>query len=238
MGSAPITSPEVNIILSPAKTEIHKKNRIQVSNTKKTLFFYLNLSPRSFKECPHPDDKKRNQLSRELGLAPRQIKFWFQNRRTQLKAPHEKADNNALKAENDKIRCENIAIREALKHAICPNCGGPPISEDPYFNEHKLWIENAHLRDEILFIDYGLIIQAPSSFLNLIFIAQLERMSTVASKYMGRPISSHFSTLLPMHISPLDLSTSGPSLDFDLLPGSSMHSQPNNLATTSDMDKS
>ncbi|KAG2310161.1 hypothetical protein Bca52824_021718 [Brassica carinata] len=129
-------------------------------------------------------------------------------------APHEKADNNALKAENDKIRCENIAIREALKHAICPNCGGPPISEDPYFNEHKLWIENAHLRDEILFIDY------------------------VASKYMGRPISSHFSTLLPMHISPLDLSTSGPSLDFDLLPGSSMHSQPNNLATTSDMDKS
>ncbi|KAG2304846.1 hypothetical protein Bca52824_033497 [Brassica carinata] len=74
---------------------------------------------------------------------------------TQARAPirspegqHERADNNALEAENDKIRCENIAIREALKHAICTNCGGPPISEDPYFNEHKLWIENAHLRDE------------------------------------------------------------------------------------------
>ncbi|KAL0801724.1 hypothetical protein Bca101_056900 [Brassica carinata] len=175
----------------------------------------------SFKECPHPDDKQRNQLSRELGLAPRQIKFWFQNRRTQLKAQHERADNNALKAENDKIRCENIAIREALKHAICPNCGGPPVSEDPYFDEQKLRIENAHLRDE------------------------LERMSTVASKYIGRPISSHLSTLHPMHISPLDLSmtsltgcSQGPSLDFDLLPGSSMmHSQqPNNLAI-SDMDK-
>lgn len=38
-----------------------------------------------FKECPHPDEKQRMELSRELGLAPRQIKFWFQNRRTQMK---------------------------------------------------------------------------------------------------------------------------------------------------------
>ncbi|KAJ6411185.1 hypothetical protein OIU84_007862 [Salix udensis] len=69
-----------------------------------------------FKECPHPDEKQRLQLSRELGLAPRQIKFWFQNRRTQMKTQHERADNSALRAENDKIRCENIAIREALKN--------------------------------------------------------------------------------------------------------------------------
>jgi len=40
---------------------------------------------RTFNECQHPDEKQRNQLSRELGLAPRQIKFWFQNRRTQKK---------------------------------------------------------------------------------------------------------------------------------------------------------
>ncbi|CAN8239637.1 unnamed protein product [Cochlearia groenlandica] len=177
----------------------------------------------SFKECPHPDDKQRNQLSRELGLAPRQIKFWFQNRRTQLKAQHERADNSALKAENDKIRCENIAIREALKHAICPNCGGPPISEDPYFDEQKLRIENAHLREE------------------------LERMSTIASKYMGRPISSQLSMPHPMHFSPLDLSMTslaGPSLDFDLLTGSSMSSivvpssmQSQPSLAISDMDK-
>lgn len=40
---------------------------------------------RMFKECPHPDEKQRLHLSRELGLDPRQIKFWFQNRRTQMK---------------------------------------------------------------------------------------------------------------------------------------------------------
>lgn len=130
-----------------------------------------------FKECPHPDEKQRLQLSRELGLAPRQIKFWFQNRRTQMKvlpfsytyffsvykkssllcykicyaiqAQHERADNCALRAENDKIRCENIAIREALRNVICPSCGGPPVNEDSYFDEQKLRMENAQLKEEV-----------------------------------------------------------------------------------------
>ncbi|KAJ8442215.1 hypothetical protein Cgig2_005155 [Carnegiea gigantea] len=38
-----------------------------------------------FKECPHPDENQRRQLEAELGLEPRQIKFWFQNKRTQIK---------------------------------------------------------------------------------------------------------------------------------------------------------
>uniref|UniRef100_A0A803LTV9 Uncharacterized protein n=1 Tax=Chenopodium quinoa TaxID=63459 RepID=A0A803LTV9_CHEQI len=33
-----------------------------------------------FRECPHPDDKQRMKLSQDLGLKPRQVKFWFQNR--------------------------------------------------------------------------------------------------------------------------------------------------------------
>ncbi|KAL8156702.1 hypothetical protein AgCh_001708 [Apium graveolens] len=39
----------------------------------------------AFWECPHPDEKMRMELSKELGLSSRQIKFWFQNKRTQLK---------------------------------------------------------------------------------------------------------------------------------------------------------
>ncbi|XP_071903558.1 homeobox-leucine zipper protein HDG12-like isoform X2 [Coffea arabica] len=176
-----------------------------------------------FKECPHPDEKTRLQLSRELGLAPRQIKFWFQNRRTQMKAQHERADNCALRAENDKIRCENIAIREALKNVICPSCGGPPVGEDSYFDEQKLQMENAQLKEE------------------------LDRVSSIAAKYIGRPISQ-LPPVQPIHISSLDLSMSsfggggmvGPSLDLDLLPGSSstMPGLPFPAMSISDMDKS
>ncbi|KAI4352042.1 hypothetical protein L6164_006330 [Bauhinia variegata] len=176
-----------------------------------------------FKECPHPDEKQRLQLSRELGLAPRQIKFWFQNRRTQMKAQHERADNCGLRSENDKIRCENIAMREALKNVICPSCGGPPLNEDSYFDEQKLRLENAHLKEE------------------------LDRVSSIAAKYMGRPISQ-LPPVQPIHVSSLDLSMGSfgnqvlgrPSLDLDLLPGSSssIPNLPYQPPCLSDMDKS
>ncbi|CAN7102770.1 unnamed protein product [Brassica rapa subsp. narinosa] len=44
-GSCTDHIPEINIILLPAKTETHMKNMIQVSSTKKSLFFYVNLAP-------------------------------------------------------------------------------------------------------------------------------------------------------------------------------------------------
>ncbi|KAK9059611.1 hypothetical protein SSX86_020315 [Deinandra increscens subsp. villosa] len=185
----------------------------------------------TFKECPHPDEKTRMQLSRELDLAPRQIKFWFQNRRTQMKAHHERADNCALRVENDKIRCENIVIREALKNLVCPTCGGPPIGEDCYFDEQKLRFENAQLKEE------------------------LDRVSSIAAKYIGRPVLQ-LPPVQPFHTSSLDLSMAsyggarmpmmhtGPSLDLDLLTingassSSSTTINPDPIAPLSDMDKS
>ncbi|KAL6635204.1 hypothetical protein ACP70R_027875 [Stipagrostis hirtigluma subsp. patula] len=156
-----------------------------------------------FKECPHPDENQRMQLSRELGLEPRQIKFWFQNRRTQMKAQHERADNCFLRAENDKIRCENIAMREALRNVICPTCGGPPVADD-YFDEQKLRMENARLKDE------------------------LDRVSSLTSKYLGRPIAQlppvqplSMSSSLDLSVGGLGSPAFGPSLDLDLLSGAS-----------------
>ncbi|XP_043718981.1 homeobox-leucine zipper protein ROC8-like [Telopea speciosissima] len=175
-----------------------------------------------FKECPHPDENQRSQLTRNLGLEPRQIKFWFQNRRTQMKAQHERADNCALRAENDKIRCENVAIRETMKNVMCPNCGASPVGEDSYFDEQRLRMENARLKEEV------------------------ERVSSIASRYIGRPFSQ-FPPMQPFPTSPLDLSVGsfggqpigGLSLDLELLPGSSSSVPSLTLQTNiSDMEKS
>ncbi|CAN1856304.1 Homeobox-leucine zipper protein HDG11 [Linum perenne] len=165
-----------------------------------------------FKECPHPDEKQRLYLSRELGLSPRQIKFWFQNRRTQMKAQHERADNCALRAENDKIRCENIAIREALRNVICPSCGGPPVNEDSYFDEHKLRIENAQLKEEV---------RRPISHLPPVQPIHVSSLDLSMASFGGHGMGGGQSSL---------------DLDFDLLPQQQSSQLP--LGGISSMDKS
>jgi hypothetical protein len=40
---------------------------------------------RTFKVCPYPDETQSADLGRELGVQPQQIKFWFKNRRAQMR---------------------------------------------------------------------------------------------------------------------------------------------------------
>ncbi|CAH9082336.1 unnamed protein product [Cuscuta europaea] len=126
-----------------------------------------------FKECPHPDDKQRKDLGRRLGLEPLQVKFWFQNKRTQMKAQHERSENSQLRAENEKLRADNIRYQEALSNATCPNCGGPAAIGEMSFDEQQLRIENVRLREEI------------------------ERITQIAAKFVGKPMLS-FPNLPPM----------------------------------------
>ncbi|KAI3455444.1 hypothetical protein Pfo_012107 [Paulownia fortunei] len=104
-----------------------------------------------FKESPHPDEKQRLLLSKQLGLHPRQVKFWFQNRRTQIKAIQERHENSLLKTEIDKLRDENKALRDTIKKPSCPNCGFATSSKDAITGteEQKLRIENARLKAEV-----------------------------------------------------------------------------------------
>ncbi|RAL54089.1 unnamed protein product [Cuscuta campestris] len=131
-----------------------------------------------FKECPHPDEKQRLELSKRLSLDIRQVKFWFQNRRTQMKTQLERHENALLRQENDKLRAENMAIREALRNPICNNCGAPAMIGEISMEEQHLRIENVRLKDE------------------------LDRVCALAGKFLGRPISSLNSSMGPPQMLP------------------------------------
>ncbi|GMI69649.1 ANTHOCYANINLESS 2, ARABIDOPSIS THALIANA HOMEODOMAIN PROTEIN [Hibiscus trionum] len=137
-----------------------------------------------FKECPHPDEKQRLELSKRLCLETRQVKFWFQNRRTQMKTQLERHENSLLRQENDKLRAENMSIRDAMRNPMCTNCGGPAIVGDISLEEQHLRIENARLKDE------------------------LDRVCALAGKFLGRPISTP-----PMPNSSLELAVGSNDFD-------------------------
>ncbi|XVF12452.1 hypothetical protein REPUB_Repub08aG0119700 [Reevesia pubescens] len=124
-----------------------------------------------FKECHHPDDKQRTELSRRLGLKSKQIKFWFQNRRTQMKTQLERHENIILRQKNDKLRAENDLLKQAMTSPICNSCGGPTVPGEIYYEQHQLWIENARLKDE------------------------LSRICALTNKFLGRSLSSSASPI-------------------------------------------
>lgn len=85
----------------------------------------------------------------------------------------ERHENTLLRQENEKLRAENMSIRDAMRNPICSNCGGPAIIGEISFEEQQLRIENARLKDE------------------------LDRVCALAGKFIGRPISSLPSSLAP-----------------------------------------
>ncbi|XP_027771932.1 homeobox-leucine zipper protein ROC8-like [Solanum pennellii] len=97
------------------------------------------------KKCPHPDKDQLIQISEEVGLKPKKIKNWIYNNKTQEKTQVDKSANKTLRTENEKLRSENIAMKEAMKKIICPQCDSERAS-----NLENLKAENQRLTDKIL----------------------------------------------------------------------------------------
>ncbi|KAF9671395.1 hypothetical protein SADUNF_Sadunf12G0043000 [Salix dunnii] len=82
-----------------------------------------------FKECLHPDNKQRKELSRELGLELLQIKFWFQNKYTQMKTQHERHENKQLEMRMKSLGLTTCEIDRIS--AVAARYVGKPVRNYP-----------------------------------------------------------------------------------------------------------
>ncbi|KAK6928210.1 Homeobox domain [Dillenia turbinata] len=101
-----------------------KKRRLNIEQVK--------ALEKSFELGNKLEPERKLELARALGLQPRQIAIWFQNRRArwktkqlekdydQLKRQFEavKADNNALQAQNKRLHAELLALRSRESNGI------------------------------------------------------------------------------------------------------------------------
>ncbi|KAL8160214.1 hypothetical protein V2J09_001751 [Rumex salicifolius] len=121
-----------------------------------------------FKKCPHPDERQRTELGRKLGMDSKQVKFWFQNRRTQMKTQLERHENVLLKQEFDKLKMENMALKEYIFKPLCKECGGDAVQIS--IDEHRLRMDNAQLKQELI------------------------RVCEIAENLLGKPVSEMVSS--------------------------------------------
>jgi homeobox-leucine zipper protein len=112
----------------------------------------------------------------------------------------ERHENALLKQENDRLRAENMTIREAMRTPMCGGCGSPAMLGDVSLEEQHLRIENERLKDE------------------------LNRVCTLATKFLGKPVS----ILSPLGLQPHNLSMPMPNSSLELGMGGigSMQQQP------------
>ncbi|KAL6598487.1 hypothetical protein ACP70R_046186 [Stipagrostis hirtigluma subsp. patula] len=104
-----------------------KKRRLTAEQVK--------MLERSFEEENKLEPERKTELARRLGMAPRQVAVWFQNRRARwktkqletdfdrLKAAYDAlaADHQVLLADNDRLRAQVMSLTEKLQgKEVCP----------------------------------------------------------------------------------------------------------------------
>nr|CAB3504184.1 unnamed protein product [Digitaria exilis] len=101
-----------------------------------------------FEQCNHPDEKTRRALGTKIGLEARQVRFWFQNQRSQMQAKAMVEDGKLVQQEHATLMAENVSLRHAMVAKCCSACGGGTVSAEPSPEKRHLLAENSRLKDE------------------------------------------------------------------------------------------
>ncbi|KAK8649431.1 hypothetical protein V6N13_130160 [Hibiscus sabdariffa] len=100
---------EVDNGLVPAVNKNNNRDK-----KKKFTSEQLDCLERSFQEVTTLDPDRKMKLSMELGLQPRQIAVWFQNRRARWKAKQLEHSYDTLKQDYDAISRENQKLEDEV----------------------------------------------------------------------------------------------------------------------------
>ncbi|KAK7290534.1 hypothetical protein RIF29_05030 [Crotalaria pallida] len=104
----------------------------------------------SFNQQLNLDENQRNQLAQKLSLSQKQIRCWFDNKKTSKKAEMKQEENGVLRAQNERLLKENMLMKKILENEKCLACCGLSI-EDVEKHKHSLQqlkLENAQLKDK------------------------------------------------------------------------------------------
>ncbi|CAL5028039.1 unnamed protein product [Urochloa decumbens] len=104
----------------------------------------------TFQVCTHPEPELRQELGAKIGLQERQVKFWFQNRRSLMKLKACGNEIRDLQQENAKLHTDNIELKQLMLEPTCLKCRDP-IGANQAASERQLLLnENARLKGELL----------------------------------------------------------------------------------------
>lgn len=96
----------------------------QLSGKKRRLSGHqVQFLERSFEVENRLEPERKAELAKELGLHPRQVAIWFQNRRARFKTKQMEKDYDSLRACYDTLKANYDSLlreKEKLKHEVSP----------------------------------------------------------------------------------------------------------------------
>ncbi|XVE58157.1 hypothetical protein DITRI_Ditri04bG0147800 [Diplodiscus trichospermus] len=112
---------KVELGLSGLALDMHPITKIKPSSKKKRKFSdeQIKLLEFMFESDSRPESPIKQQLANELGLHPRQIAIWFQNRRARSKTKQIERDYNILKESCDALASSYESLKRENQSLRC-----------------------------------------------------------------------------------------------------------------------